>query len=175
MFLYWTNVWKIEQYDYPLLRRYVSLFPDTPLAKFIIAYFEMSDIPVGEEDDDEKNNNKKPLDSNEMEDKFFDLLVSHHPTPPSALVASQSKSRIDVTCRISSTICQTPSWPTASWQNYTSNMKTSKMQSKQQNLVLSLPSGLNHRLVKLYRSKLEMFLFSSTYLLIDISIALAKH
>jgi hypothetical protein len=60
-----------EQYDYSLLQRYVTLFPQLPLAKFIIIYFEFSGLPL-EDDVDEKS---KPLVPNNTEDKFYDLLV----------------------------------------------------------------------------------------------------
>jgi superkiller protein 3 len=60
-----------EDYDYKLLRRFLALFPQLPLSRFITLYFEFSGIPL----DDEKDKEAKPPIANDTEDKFYDLLV----------------------------------------------------------------------------------------------------
>ena len=42
-----------EDYDFGLLRQYIALFPRSPLAKLLHAYFEYIGIVLTEEDEEE--------------------------------------------------------------------------------------------------------------------------
>jgi superkiller protein 3 len=66
-------------YEYGILRRYMRLFPNTPLSRLVRAYFVYSDIPIRDrEDEDEEKGKQPPRDpEEEREEALADLLVGH--------------------------------------------------------------------------------------------------
>ena len=53
---------KSEDYDYGMLHQFYELFPQSPLAKMVLAYFEYSGIHVEKEDDEDKTPRKLTAD-----------------------------------------------------------------------------------------------------------------
>lgn len=64
-----------EGYDFGLLRRYIGLFPSTPLSRLIHAYFRFSGLRTVEEDDDQEAERNGRNVEEEREVALADLMV----------------------------------------------------------------------------------------------------
>lgn len=62
---------RLADYDYSMIRRFISLFPEVPLAKFMATYFKISGIPLKMEDE----SNAISEASDVTDEVFFDLIV----------------------------------------------------------------------------------------------------
>jgi hypothetical protein len=65
-----TDYWPADR-DYSTIRRFISLFPEIPLAKFLATYFMIVGIPLEVKD----GNDGISEPSNINDEAFFDLIV----------------------------------------------------------------------------------------------------